>query len=231
MLLGGQPLNTYQLQKLDPLLNMNDSDYPIVGKVLNIDKYQKMYIAHMRTIIEEIFQNGWYETRAHELQDIIDTDYQSDPNTFYSYSQFLQNINSTAGGGPGSMPVVGITELMDTRTTWLLSQSEFQGTIPEITNQNYTPQTVEPYMTLWINADVADADEVFLYYRSNAYDRFTASRCMMMGIIMMELQEMEHTVSVYRQAMMILTIIFTRRILTREHSSPREHLENFMRLK
>jgi len=174
MLLGGQPLNTYQLQKLDPLLNMNDSDYPIVGKVLNIDKYQKMYIAHMRTIIEEIFQNGWYETRAHELQDIIDTDYQSDPNTFYSYSQFLQNINSTAGGGPGSMPVVGITELMDTRTTWLLSQSEFQGTIPEITNQNYTPQTVEPYMTLWINADVADADEVTLYYRSNAYDKFTA---------------------------------------------------------
>jgi len=174
MLLGGQPLSTSQMQTLDPLLNINDSDYPIIGKVLNIDTYQKMYIAHMRTIIEEIFQSGWYETRAYELQDIIDSEYQNDPNTFYSYNQFLQNINSTAGGGPGSQPVVGITELMNVRATWLLSQSEFQGTIPEISNQNYTPQFVAPGTTVWVNVDVADADDVFLNYRLNTYDGFSA---------------------------------------------------------
>ncbi|MBN2016887.1 MAG: CotH kinase family protein [Candidatus Cloacimonetes bacterium] len=175
MLLGGPPLNTYQLQTLDPLLNMYDSYYPIIGKVLNIDKYKKMYIAHMRTIIEDYFENGLYETRAQELQDIIDSEYQNDPNTFYSYSEFNQNITSTVGGmGPGSQPVVGLTQLMDTRSTWLLNQSAFQGAIPEISNQNYTPQFVAPGTTTWINADVTDADDVFLYYRLCAYDGFSA---------------------------------------------------------
>ena len=172
---GGPPLNTYQKQTLDPLLYLNDSDYPIINKVLNIDKYQKMYIAHMRTIIEEIFQTGWYETRANELQDIIDTDYQSDPNNFYSYSQFLLNINSTVttGGGPGASSIVGLTELMETRYQWLLNQSEFQGDIPNLGSVAHSPQVVTPNSTVWFNVDAADADEVWLTYQISQDVKFT----------------------------------------------------------
>jgi len=173
MLLGGQPLNIYQMQMLDPLLNINEDNYPIIGKVLNIDKYQKMYITHMRTIIEEIFQDNWYETRAFEIQNIIDEVYQADPNTFYSYNEFQQNVNSTVGGEPGSFPVIGITELMETRYDWLLNHSLFQGDIPEISSPSYSPQSVVPNTTVWFNVDVIDADEVWLNYRSEQDTRFT----------------------------------------------------------
>ena len=170
---GGPPLSTYDMQTLDPLLNLYDSDYPIINKVLSIDKYQKMYIAHMRTIIEEIFQTDWYEIRAHELQAIIDTEYQSDPNTFYTYSQFLQNIDSSvSGAGPGNN-VPGITELMDTRYQWLLNQSEFQGDIPVLSSVDISPEVVTPNTTAWFNIDVSDADDVWLSYRTSHDSKFT----------------------------------------------------------
>lgn len=173
MLVGGPPLNPYQMQTLDPLLNIDNPDYPIVGKVLDIDKYQKMYIAHMRTIIGDIFQTGWYETRANELQEIIDTVYQSDPNTFYSYNEFLQNIDSTVGGGgPGSFSIIGLTELMDSRYEWLLNHSVFQGTVPVIESPVYTPQTVEPDETVWFTVDAVEADQVLLNYRFGELTRF-----------------------------------------------------------
>ncbi len=172
MLIGGQPLNTYQMQTLDPLLNINDPDYPIIGNVLNIDKYQKKYLAHMRTIIEEIFQTGWYETRAYELQDIIDETYQSDPNTFYTYSQFLQNVNTTiTGGGPGNS-IIGITELMETRYDWLLSNDLFQGIIPEISDPAYTPQNVEPATEVWFTLNGTNSDNIWLNYRLSHSSKF-----------------------------------------------------------
>ncbi len=173
MLSGGQPLNLFQMQTLDPLLNVNDPDYPIIAQVLSDEKYQKMYIAHMRTIVEEFFENGYYENRANELQNIIDLDYLADPNTFYSYIEFQQNINFTVGGsGPGSHPIVGITQLMDTRVNWLLNNPLFQGTIPDISSPSYSPQTIVPNTLVWINVDVIGADEVYINYRLNFYDKF-----------------------------------------------------------
>jgi len=173
MLMGGQPLNPYQMQTLDPLLNINDPYYPIIGNVLNIDKYQKMYVAHMRTMIEEIFQTGWYETRAYELQYIIDDTYQSDPNTFYTYDQFLQNVTTTiSGGGPGNS-VIGITELMETRYDWLLNNALFRGSIPILSEPVYSPQTVEPETVVWLNITCYDSDNIWLNYRFGQSSKFT----------------------------------------------------------
>jgi len=174
MLIGGQHLSESQMQTLDPLLNINDSDYPIVGKVLSIEKYQRMYIAHMRTIIEEIFQSGWYETRAFELQDIISDTYATDPNKFYTFAQLEQNINSTvsSGGGPGGSSVIGLTELMDTRYEWLLDQDVFQGTSPEISNPVASSQALTPDDEVSLTVEITDADNVWMKYRFSQTSKF-----------------------------------------------------------
>lgn len=175
MLLGGSQLGTTQMQQMDPLLNMNNSDYPIVGNVLSNAQYQRMYIAHMRTIINEIFASGWYEARANELQDIIDVAYQADVNTFYTYTQFQQNVNSaiTSGGGPGPMQsIVGLTQLMESRYQWLLSQPEFQGTVPQISAASITPDAPAPGSEVWITTTAIDADDLYLYYRNGLSGNF-----------------------------------------------------------
>ncbi|MCP4583427.1 MAG: hypothetical protein GY839_17600 [candidate division Zixibacteria bacterium] len=169
-LLSGGQLSVSDMQQLDPYLHSTHPDYPIINKILTDPAYQRMYIAHMRTLIEERFENNWYETRALEIQSIIDTDVQADPNKFYSYSDFLNNIDNSVGGGPQS--IVGITQLMAGRLTYLNNLSDFQATPPTIANISNDPETVTPNSTVWITADVSSASTVKLCFRQNIIDRF-----------------------------------------------------------
>ncbi len=167
--------STTELQHLDPLHNINSSYYPIIGNVLSNNTYKRRYIAHMRTMIEEVFENGWYETRANELQDMIENDVQNDPNFFYSFANFQANVNSTvySGGGGGGGAIVGIVQLMDVRVDYLLGSSAFQGTVPEIANVATDPASASPDEQITITVEVDDALNVSLGYRGNASDPFT----------------------------------------------------------
>ncbi len=51
MLLNGGPLSVTQMQQLDPFLNSSSSSFPIISKILSNPTYNKMYIAHMKTMI------------------------------------------------------------------------------------------------------------------------------------------------------------------------------------
>lgn len=171
MLQSSGQLNTYQLQQLDPFTNINENDYPIIGKVLSDPIYRKMYVAHYKTILAENFENSWYEDRAYEIQDIIDEDVQADQNKFYTYSNFLNNVNSSVGGGPQS--VIGITQLMDSRISYLNSYDDFEYIAPVISEVAHTPEQPEANSVLWFSTTVEDADEVYLSYRFSHYSTFT----------------------------------------------------------
>ena len=49
---GGGPPSLQNLTQLDPLIRINEADWPLIQTLLNNDTYQRMYIAHMRTILE-----------------------------------------------------------------------------------------------------------------------------------------------------------------------------------
>jgi spore coat protein CotH len=168
-------LGTFQLQQLSPFANINESQFPIISKILSNDSYRKMYVAHMKTIISDYFDNDLYRTRAFEIQDIIDTDVQADPNKFYTYDNFTNNVDYSVGGegppGPNSRSIIGITELMDARVTYLNSHSDFQATSPTISELCQSPSP-SPYSDVWITANVSDANSVQLAYRSRLTDAF-----------------------------------------------------------
>ncbi len=170
MLLSGGPLNVTQMQQLNPLLHISHPDYPIINKILSDPTYQKIYVAHMKTILEENFADGSYETRALEIQNIIDSEVQADPNKFYTYNDFLNNINNPVGGGPQS--IVGITQLMDARVNYLNSLALFQGIAPEISNITHTPTAVSANSDVWLNAEVSNANIVNLAYRFLQTNKF-----------------------------------------------------------
>lgn len=170
MLQSGGPQSPTQLQQLDPFVNLNNSEYPIITKVLNDARFRKMYVAHMKTMIAENFSNDWYYQRALEIQSIIDADVQADGNKFYTYANFIANVNSSVGGGPNS--IIGITQLMEARINYLSSYTDFQYTAPSFNNVSYTPEQVSPNTEVWFNADVENASEAFLNYRYDSYGRF-----------------------------------------------------------
>jgi hypothetical protein len=170
MLQNGGPQNPTQLQHLDPFLNLTSSEYPVISKILNNETYRRMYVAHMKTMLEENFINGWYLTRALEIQDIIDADVQADPNKFFTYSDFINNIYNSIGGGPNS--IIGITQLMEGRINYLNSLPEFQLAAPETGTVTYSPGQVSPGTEVWITAGVTNATSVFLGHRSTEFGLF-----------------------------------------------------------
>ncbi len=173
-MVSGRLLNLIQLQRLDPLLNLNNPSYPVVGRILSDPTYQKMFVAHMKTLIAENFANGWYLTRATEIQSIIDPHVQADRNKFYTYNDFRNNLNSTVGSG--AQAIVGISELMEARRAFLATHAAFQGTPPAVANIFHTPARVHPNTTVWFTAGVTGADLVMLGCRQSTTGKFTKTQ-------------------------------------------------------
>ncbi|GBC61925.1 T9SS C-terminal target domain-containing protein [Desulfonema ishimotonii] len=169
MLISGPPLNTRDMQQMDPFLNSTRASYPIVSKILTIPEYKRKYVAHMKTLISENFANGWYRTRALEMQAIIASYVSADSNKFYTYTDFLDNIDDSAGSRNDS--VVGITELMDARVSYLSSQSAFQAAAPVISDIT-PPSDALSGSTVWFSASADNATQVQLGYRqSGAFEK------------------------------------------------------------
>ena len=86
-----------QAQNMDPLVHYNYisvSPRPLMQNLFNNDTYRKMYIAHIRTIMQENFINDLYKNRAQFLQNLIDSYVQNDTNKFYTYNDFTTNLTN-----------------------------------------------------------------------------------------------------------------------------------------
>lgn len=178
MSLGGFPggnLSVAQMQNLTPLYS-NDTAHPLIQKLLSNVRYKKMYIAHMRTITNEFFDNGFYLERAVFFRDVIDAAVQSEPNGFYSNAQFQNSLSSNTsggGGGPGgNFSIPGIQVLMDARNTYLQGTAEFLQVAPTITNVHPLVSSVTFSTMADIQATVEGATSVFLGFRTSQAHRF-----------------------------------------------------------
>ena len=158
--------NISQAQTMDPLNFLNNnflSPRPLITKLLSNSRHQRMYLAHMRTIVEEHFSNQSYITRAQYLQNLISNDVQNDNNKFYSFNDFLDNINNQVNIPSSICP--GISQLMDARTTFLTNYwSGF--TQPNISNIQTLPNSSQIFGNdLTITAQIQDANYAMLAYR------------------------------------------------------------------
>nr|WP_320014849.1 CotH kinase family protein [uncultured Desulfobacter sp.] len=164
MLINGPPLNISNMQQLDPFLNEDDPSYPILNQILTNDTYRKMYVAHMKTIIEENFEDDWYINRAFEIQDIIGTYVQDDENKLYTYDDFLNNVENSSGFRANE--IIGIAQLMSSRVPYIQSLYEFQASAP-IISEITPPTDAASNSTVRFTAQVDDAELVQLGYRQS----------------------------------------------------------------
>ncbi len=158
------PVQLSDLQELDIFHNSNDASNMLTTQVFSSDRYKKMYVAHMRTILNEQFANNNYSTRASQLQQLIDTDVNTDPNTFYSYTDFTSNMSSSVAN------IVGVSELMNARVSHLQGLNEFTSTPPTVSLLNNT--SVLPHTSVSITANIYNANYVYLGYRFRFSDKF-----------------------------------------------------------
>jgi hypothetical protein len=166
--------NTTAKQQMTHLLHENDANYPLISKLLSIPMYKRMYLAHCKTILEENFDNGSYVSTAQTFQTLIDADVQADPNKFFTYANFISNLNSdiNSGGGPQGGTTPGITNLMNARASYLLGLSDFTNTQPTIANVTVSSSTPALNETVTITATLSDENTVFLGTRDDITKAF-----------------------------------------------------------
>ena len=165
------PVSNTSLQNFDPFHGSTNNQNMMTTRVFGDDQYKRMYVAHMRTIIDEYFTNNDYYNRIVQLQQIIDAAVMADPNYLFSYADFQSNINSTVPFSMGD--VIGITELMNARVTYLQSLPEFTAIPPAISNITSDPANPIPHSTITISAQITNATDVYLGYRFKFHDKFT----------------------------------------------------------
>ena len=163
--------NTTSKQQMTHLLHENDADFPLIQKLLAIPTYKRMYLAHCKTILLENFDNDSYAETAQELQALIDASVQADNNKFFTYNNFISNLNSdVSAGGRNTYP--GISTLMDGRNNYLLGVSDFTQTEPTIVDINLSTTTPVINEAITITATISDASTAFIGYRSDVEDAF-----------------------------------------------------------
>lgn len=167
-------LTVANMQQLSPTMHSNDPYWPLIKQVMANATYKKMYVAHMKTIMDEIFANNAYETMASQLQQLIDAAVQADPYKFYTYAQFQQAM--TTDNSVGSYTVPGISNLMNSRSAYLQATTEFMQAAPAISN--VTASTANPVLnsTVSITATVSNASTVYLGLRFGNLVKFARAQ-------------------------------------------------------
>jgi len=163
--------NIAQAITMDPLMHHNSVSVfprPLMRNLFQNAMYRRMYLAHLRTIINEQFASGTYRARAMELQAVIAAHVQADTNKFFSDADFLANLDGTVAG---ITDYPGITQLMDQRSAYLATYPGFTGE-PVIGTPVHAPVDITVGEQLWITATVSGADTVLLAHRSASFDPF-----------------------------------------------------------
>jgi len=162
-----------EAKTIDPLQHLNSFSVhprPLITNIIQTPMYERMYMAHLTTIIEENFENGLFETRAQYFQNVVDASVQADTNKFYTYDDFIDNLDSTVSD---LVDYPGIVDLMEDRTAYVMSLPGVQYR-PEISNIFASGSSGMSGESIYVAAEITGAvNNAYLAYRFSDSERFT----------------------------------------------------------
>ena len=169
----GQGGDSLALAKLSPFLHETNAAKPLISKLLSDSRFRKMYIAHLRTMLNEVLKSGKYKTRGEAMRQVIDAAVQGDPNNLSTYNLFKSNFYyGSTNGGTGGGGVTGIVSLMENKIKYLDTLAAMKTIAPTITNNTATNAKIGD--TTWVTVKVTGsvANGVLIGYRNRVTDYF-----------------------------------------------------------
>lgn len=151
----------------DIFYHATDENYPLLNRLLQVPELRQRYIAHIKTIIEDSFNNYSSEELIDPLATLIDQQVRTDPKKFQPYDKFLSGVNE-------------IKQFIAQRRTFSLSRIEMKGISPTIQNSGFSVNNVDwetpnANETVEIKASAshpAGIKEMNLYYGSGFFGNF-----------------------------------------------------------
>jgi hypothetical protein len=153
-----------------PFKNVNNINYPLLNKLLNVPEFRQRYLAHYRTILQETFTTEEVARHVNNLHQQIGGEVASDNKKLYPTSQYTTSY-------PQLINFVSI------RRNFLLSNAEVSMVGPSITKAAYFNINGEPYQApkkfeeAYIQATVSSVtglSGVKLYFATGLTGNFTS---------------------------------------------------------
>ncbi len=164
----GPALSDEQLITLSPFVHFKEKNEkrPLIMALLGNPVYRKVYIAHMKTILDENFTNDAYLERIASIVKLIDPLVAGDNNRLYDLEAFRKNIHETVK--VDNSPIIGVAKLMDKRAEFLKKNPLFQKDGPKISEVIHRKNGD----VMNISAKVEGANKVYLCFRAGGYGPF-----------------------------------------------------------
>jgi spore coat protein CotH len=172
---GATNFSGVSLTKL-PILNplqatiFTISPRPLMKNLLLNSQYRKMYMAHIRTILEQNIADSAFIDEAEILHDMIAEYVEADTNKFYSYDDFEANLYSLTGASTEQYP--GLQDVMAERFEYLQTVTGYLG-YPVYQNHYFNREKAVRGEPLLVSVDFDLAEKVFIYYRCSSNSLFT----------------------------------------------------------
>ena len=173
LLFGG---NAFWIYHSPPFYYENDPTRPLFSKLMNVPLYKMIYTAHIRTIIDEIYNSEYFYNWATDIQDNIETYALNDPNLFFPFTvgdYFRYNVTNYLSND--YIDICGIVSTVGPRRTYLLNNNEIAKIAPIISSVSKNNSNPLPGDSVYINALVENATQVELMVSNNEYSTFFES--------------------------------------------------------
>ncbi|MSS63581.1 CotH kinase family protein [Velocimicrobium porci] len=113
----------------------NLEERPMIAKLLAVDEYKEKYHSYLKKIVEEYFENGYFEQKIEVVNQLISSYVKNDATAFYTYDEYekavqtlkefgLLRAESIKGQLDGSIP--SIKEEQETASGLLVDASKIQ---------------------------------------------------------------------------------------------------------
>jgi hypothetical protein len=132
---GASDLDFDALVTLDPMLQVNNTLKPLISQLLKNQDNRKVYMAHIRQILTDWFDNDAYKTRAEALQKLIAKSYDATAEKPYETADFQRSLLETVGK---VTKIPGIVELMSKRSKFLKKYPDLLNVPPKVSDINFS---------------------------------------------------------------------------------------------
>jgi spore coat protein CotH len=132
---GSSDLDFDGLVTLDPMIQIDNPMKPLIAQILKNQDNRKVYMAHIRQILADWFENDAYKTRAEALQKLIVKSYDATAEKPYELADFQRSLLETVGK---VTKIPGIVELMSKRAKFLKKYPDLLNVPPKVSDINFS---------------------------------------------------------------------------------------------
>jgi hypothetical protein len=155
-------MNDQELKQTSMFLHFKDNNEkrPLLTNILKNELYKKVYLAHIKTLLEDQGLDSLLHKRARELRSLIADEVVKDTNKFYTNEMFEASLDKTQHASEEN--IIGIFDLMNDRNKYLNEHVVLKRVPPAISAVNHEKNGD----LVKVTASIKDAEKAWLCFRS-----------------------------------------------------------------